>query len=146
MGGKLSGYVGRYPGVLEEALLDLRVKRPVFVIGALGGAARLVYDALRGNYREELTSDWVTGTGDDGNPRYLFYDEVRARHLTLGLEIKTPEELCEELDRLGQNGLASALCNGLDDNENEELAECTDPRRIVELVLTGLRSVYSSQD
>lgn len=143
MGGKLSGYTGRYPGVLEEALLDLRAGRPVFLVGALGGAARLVYDALRGEQREELTTRWVTGVGEDGKPRYPFYDEVRERHLGFGLEMKTPEELAEELANMGRSGLGSALGNGLSDTENEELSVSTDPGRIVELVLTGLRGVSS---
>ncbi len=141
LGGKLRGYSGRCPGVLEEALLDLRKRRAVFLAGAFGGAARLVFDALRGEPREELTTAWVRGTEADGTPRVPFYDEVRRRHLDAGLEMKTPEELGAELATLGANGLAAALKNGLDDAQNLELATATDPRRIVELVLAGLRAI-----
>lgn len=139
LGGKLTGYVGRYPGVLEEALLDLRKGRPVFLVGTLGGAARLVYDSLRGEPREELTTAWVAGSKVDGQPRVPFYDAVRRLHLDGGLEMKTPEELATELGGIAKGGLGAALRNGLDDAKNHELATSTDPHRIVELVILGLQ-------
>ena len=48
-------YSGRIPGVVEEALVSLEAGQPLYVIGAFGGAARLVVDLLEGRRREELT-------------------------------------------------------------------------------------------
>lgn len=46
IGGKLKGFSGRLPGVLEEALLAWRTRRPLFISGALGGASALLADTL----------------------------------------------------------------------------------------------------
>src|SRR4051812_12610851 len=42
MGGQLAGYVGRWPGIVEEAYLALAAGCPLFVAGGLGGAAERV--------------------------------------------------------------------------------------------------------
>ncbi|HEX4966736.1 MAG TPA: hypothetical protein VF173_38350 [Thermoanaerobaculia bacterium] len=39
LGGKESGYEGRYPGILEEALFALEAGQPLYLVGLLGGAA-----------------------------------------------------------------------------------------------------------
>ena len=38
LGGKVEGYSGRYPGVLEEIALSLSEGRPVYLLGGFGGA------------------------------------------------------------------------------------------------------------
>jgi hypothetical protein len=144
LGGKLTGYLGRYPGLVEESLLDLRARRPLFLVGAVGGAARLVLDALRCHTREELTTAWVMGATADGGPRVPFYATVRQLHLDRGLEFKTPEELAAEFADLGRTGLGAALNNGLTDEQNETLAKTTDPHEIVQLVVRGLRNLNTS--
>ena len=48
VGGKISGYLGLWPGVLEEGVMSLRAGQPLFLLGAFGGATRLLIDALRG--------------------------------------------------------------------------------------------------
>lgn len=145
-GGKMAGYVSRYPGVLEETLLALRAGKPTFLVGAFGGAARVAFDGLEGRSREELTSEWVKGAdslGGEQKPRYPFYDEILEFHRAAGLEMKTPEELQAELATLGRGGLADALGNGLSDDENRELATSRDAIRIVELILSGLGRRFS---
>ena len=46
LGGKLSGYSGKMPGIVEEALGALRKNRPVFASGIFGGASALVARAM----------------------------------------------------------------------------------------------------
>jgi hypothetical protein len=41
------GYRGQMPGVLEEALLTFRAKRPLYLVGAFGGCARLIWLSSR---------------------------------------------------------------------------------------------------
>jgi hypothetical protein len=48
LGGRRRGATGRYPGVIEEALLAVESGTPLFVAGFLGGASRQIIDALRG--------------------------------------------------------------------------------------------------
>lgn len=46
LGGKLEGYKGAMPGIAEEALLALRAKQPVFLVGGFGGCARDIAETL----------------------------------------------------------------------------------------------------
>lgn len=48
VGGKIEQHSGRMLGVIEEAIVALRQKKPVFVIGSYGGAAELLSDCLEG--------------------------------------------------------------------------------------------------
>jgi hypothetical protein len=56
LGGRTSGQVGRWPGVVEEAYLALRARQPLVVAGGIGGAADCVARALRGDWPAELTA------------------------------------------------------------------------------------------
>ncbi|MCB1809827.1 MAG: hypothetical protein KDJ99_33075, partial [Candidatus Competibacteraceae bacterium] len=51
-------YVSRIPGVLEEVMLSVKAKQPVFLIGAFGGVAGLVIDILEGKDRPEMSWDY----------------------------------------------------------------------------------------
>lgn len=138
--GKLAGSKSRYPGVLEEALESLRADQPLYLLGAFGGATRLVIDALMGHPREELTTDWFRAHLNEAHPAQ--WDELVARHERFGLAIDTPEELAAFFAERGKDGPAAALRNGLDDAENVELFGCDDPGRVIELVLKGLRARF----
>lgn len=60
-GGKVSGYKGKMPGVLEEVVLTINIQKPVFLLGAFGGVTGDVCEAiLNGNLPESLTEDWQT--------------------------------------------------------------------------------------
>lgn len=48
IGGRVEGFLGRYPGVAEEALLALEAGQPLFLVSAFGGAAEAVIRALAG--------------------------------------------------------------------------------------------------
>jgi hypothetical protein len=57
MGGKLSGYSGRWPGIVEETYLALAGGKPLYVAGGLGGAAARVAGMLRGSWPPDLHED-----------------------------------------------------------------------------------------
>jgi hypothetical protein len=58
-GGKLSGYKGKMPGVLEEILIAIEKNKPVYLIGAFGGVVGEVCKVLhQENYPETLTEAW----------------------------------------------------------------------------------------
>ena len=42
LGGKTTGYSGRYPGVMEEGMLALHYDKPLYLLGGFGGATRNV--------------------------------------------------------------------------------------------------------
>jgi hypothetical protein len=131
MGGKLKGYQGLWPGVLEEGVIALRAGQPLYLLGLFGGAARLLINALRGARREELTSAWLTAVQGS--------DELRDEYRRRGHTVQTPEELAAELKQKGVAGLSASLNNGLSEDQNIELVDSDDPQRIVALILGGLR-------
>lgn len=58
-GGKLFGYNGNMPGVLEEILIAIEKKKPIFFLGAFGGVVAEVCKVLRGEpYPAPLTEAW----------------------------------------------------------------------------------------
>ncbi len=58
-GGKLYGYNGKMPGVLEEILIAIEKKKPLFLLGAFGGVVGEVCKVLRGEtYPDSLTETW----------------------------------------------------------------------------------------
>lgn len=46
LGGKLTNFLGRMPGVLEEAVYTVAVRRPLYVSEIFGGAAKTLVEAL----------------------------------------------------------------------------------------------------
>ncbi|RYD48134.1 MAG: hypothetical protein EOP85_04175, partial [Verrucomicrobiaceae bacterium] len=46
IGGRVSGYKGRMPGIAEEVLISLAAKQPVYLLGGFGGCSRLITDRL----------------------------------------------------------------------------------------------------
>ena len=121
---------GLLPGVVEEVVLSLRSRQPLFLIGGFGGATRAMGDLLQGKPR----SEFVSGQGPFGRG-WRNLSKIYVAHRQV---VATPEDLVAEVKGLGAGGLSHALNNGLDNDDNAELCIATDPRRIVELVLRGL--------
>jgi hypothetical protein len=59
MGGRRAGFRGRMPGVLEEALIALEARRPLYVLGGFGGCAGDVAEwlGLRGPSQAVTSGD-----------------------------------------------------------------------------------------
>jgi len=133
LGGKVGGFFGTVPGVLEEIVLSCRARKPVFLCAGFGGATALAAALL-------------------GLPSPVSRDEAWARlrridieqastHAWAGPEHPLPsaEALGEEL--VARGGASAALGTHLSEAQQAELATTTDPDTIVRLVLTGLAPV-----
>ena len=46
IGGQVSGYQGVMPGIAEEALLSLKARQPLFLLGGFGGCARDIAESI----------------------------------------------------------------------------------------------------
>jgi len=57
LGGKLTGYSGRKPGIVEEAGLTLERGRPVLASTVFGGASRIVVCGLS-NFNVPIPQSW----------------------------------------------------------------------------------------
>jgi hypothetical protein len=133
LGGKLGQkdypYKGMMPGVLEEALLSIQYKKPLYIIGAFGGCARLIIDAIEGYPREELTWKYQSAIP--------YSDEVRKLYKEYKLSWKEFEDIASMLQQRGYQ----CLNNGLSVDANRELASTRSVERIVELIFSGLNRV-----
>lgn len=131
IGGKLAHFVGPLPGLVEEPLVQLRAKKPLFLVGALGGATKLVIDLLQGVPRPEMTTAGMRQV-------VPHYDELAAMYTRYGGALPSAESIAAELGELGSRGIAAAMNNGLDDEENRALFRSIDPVRVAQWVLVGL--------
>ncbi len=131
LGGKLAGFAGLVPGVVEEAWISLVQQKPLFLVGGFGGAAHAVCDLLRGTAREEFTTSWA-------RQHIIDYDTAVDYYAEAGLEFCSLEAMGLGIANYAGQDLGQVLKNGLDERENHELMASTDVQRISGLVLTGL--------
>lgn len=131
LGGRGSGYAGRYPGVIEEAFLAVRDAKPLYLAGFLGGATQQVIDAIEG---KQMTDDFCRPT-----PLQRLYEEPVVNES----DGATRDD--RVIDRAAVwNAFAGTGCekiagtNGLTIDENDELFHTPVIDRAIELVLTGL--------
>lgn len=132
-GGKLSGYSGLVPGVVEELYLSLQAGQPTYLVGLGGGATRCVIDLLNGRDRPELSSWWcreyVPGWVEIEDGYQTYQDEF------VGPEATRDYFLSMEPNRWEHPSFRN---NGLTSDETRELEQTVDVRRAVTLVIRGL--------
>jgi hypothetical protein len=140
MGGKVTGYSGKYPGILEESHLAITAGQPLYLIGALGGCAAAVIEAVKGGKPAALTVEYQTqGRPGDGGwgARYASlinrYEHYR-NDPDAGDGVVDYKAIVEDFNTRGVAGLN----NGLDAAENEELFTSDNVDRIVFLLMKGL--------
>ncbi|MCR9121297.1 MAG: hypothetical protein NXH91_03390 [Phyllobacteriaceae bacterium] len=92
-GGKTSGYSGRYPGIAEEAYLNLSVGNPVLPLPLFGGAAADVMAVLAGR---EIRRTNLT----EGHQEILYLLSERAVDYIGALQERGAREAFEQLARL----------------------------------------------
>jgi hypothetical protein len=124
-------YSGRIPGVIEEALVSLKGGQPLYIIGAFGGAARLLVDILAGRHREEFTWEFQNAAP--------YSVEMRTLYEQYGPPWEDYDTMTEFFASVGVSGLSAR--NGLMEAENLELFQSRDVERIVELLLRGLTTL-----
>ncbi len=66
VGGKLSGYKGIMPGVLEEIIIAISMGKPIYLLGGFGGVVGEICDVIiNGSYPECFSEPWQL-THNDG--------------------------------------------------------------------------------
>jgi hypothetical protein len=134
LGGRRSSSAGRYPGVIEEALLAVVVRKPLYLAGFLGGATEQVADAVEGR---SMAEDFCRST-----PLQDLYKAPPVKET----DAATREDrlidraaVWDVFKKTGRQNLAAA--NGLTLDENDELLRTPVVDRAIELVLTGLSRI-----
>lgn len=140
LGGKVTGYSGLMPGILEEvafaAVAGGRRARPLFVLGGFGGAAAaLARGLLAGRPTEECTLAWQEERrrGRPGGERPpLLQRAFDAGPYRKHRAAFHPEHRYAALQALCEQGVAG-LCrrNGLDAADNETLLRTSDVTEVL---------------
>lgn len=132
LGGKLSGYQGIYPGILEEVMLALRDAKPVFVLGGFGGCAAEIAAALECKSCIGLTESFQIE-----NPSYrefASYYNQSVKEDPSSSPLIDYENVLEVLRQTGTDGLR----NGLSEEDNLRLFTGVHVPELIAIVLKGL--------
>src|SRR5262249_4751438 len=130
LGGQVSGFRGKYPGLVEEAVMALRSKTPVYLVGGFGGCTRAIIDTLNGGGPEALS--------DAFQSRDPLNQAIAEKFRTAAADGRTTAiNYAAEVEFLRSVGVAG-LNNGLSDAENEVLFESRNLPEIVHFLLKGL--------
>jgi hypothetical protein len=121
IGGKRAGFEGAMPGIVEEVLLSLERRQPIFFSGGFGGATLDIIRVLHPGYAE-----WLPRHQDDHQ------EDTR---LTEGLE-----RITQVVTSQGWDGSE----NGLTNDENCLLAASYRPSEVAALVGRGLGRILDA--
>jgi len=139
LGGRRAGAQGRYPGVIEEALLAIREDKPLYLAGFLGGATEQVIDAIEGKP--------MPGSFCVSSPVTELYNNPPVKESAVGTQADRAcdrEGIWKEFSNAGYDWLAQH--NGLTAEENRALLHTSVLDEVIELVLVGLSRLYRDKN
>jgi SLOG cluster2/TIR domain len=137
IGGRLTGFKGRYPGLIEEAYLALRDGKPLFLAGGFGGCTHAIVE-------------WMYGSSDKGlafrkQADYHNLEDFYRKEVEAGECPETESIDFEELNKVLMGSLCAKtserLNNGLSEEENKILFTTRDIPLMVNLILKGLKEL-----
>lgn len=132
LGGASHGFKGLLPGILEESILAIEQKLPIYIIGGFGGAAGAVVEALEGNSPETFDYSWqITNTNQ--------YSELMDEYFRITKRNIDYNELLSKLHDCGIEGVSKY--NGLSKRENELLWHTKDLDTAISLTMNGMNIV-----
>lgn len=137
MGGKTLGYKGKYPGLVEEALITLEAGKPLFLLGGYGGATRVIIEALQGRKPKQLTKEYQCASSSYAALMQEFNQQITEQQLTIApidYEVVT-----QTFAGIGISGLNNVLT----DEENSILFDTINNEEAIGLILTGLSRIKS---
>jgi hypothetical protein len=130
--GKAFGFQGVMPGIAEEAMCALRANLAVYIVGAFGGAARLLAESL-------TTSRWPEAFKIASHESYPTFKRMLEGAKDAGSS-EVPVEAFSQLEAMMKSVREDflRLHNGLDDKDNRELMLTSDLGKVVRLITKGL--------
>ena len=134
-GGKLAGYHGKMPGVLEEIMISIEKNKPIFLLGAFGGVVCEVCKTITNKaIAEPITEHWQI----TNNAGYFELQEKAERESQNAdyANIKTV------LEGISVDDLARS--SGLSSDDYQRLMDSPFIDECVHLVLKGLKTLASA--
>lgn len=135
IGGRSKGFKGKSPGILEELLIALEHKHPVYLVGAFGGITKDAIEALKGNKPDSFSNKYYFDN-DDYKKMYLLFNGKHPENT-----IDYPKYLAT-LQKIGLNKIAEQ--NGLSVEENIRLTTTPHISEVVYLILKGLTKRFTN--
>ncbi len=129
LGGRMTGFSGFMPGIMEEFIQAVSMNHPIYLLGGFGGAASALSAMLRG---EIVVKDVL----DDccSNQRYQSYvGYCNNKGIAMGYGL---------LEKIISSGIG-CFNNGLSAEDNNMLLQSTDVIEIVGLIIKGLNSKFN---
>ena len=127
--------LGGFGETLIQAWLALKARKAVFLLGGFGGATRDVLGVLRGEETPRLTKEWHLANANR-KPIVEAWDRWALAHGLAPVSYSLPVPVHTEQ-------WWKVLNNGLDQDENERLAETPHIPEMVALILRGLGRLAS---
>jgi hypothetical protein len=140
LGGKPHSFMGIMPGVIEEALLTIRDRKPLYVMGGFGGGAGLIAKAVRGENPQALSLTFQQARSPAYADVLKVYDRERSDHPDLNLPAIDYAAVVREFADYGIAGVSSA--NGLSVRENEEMFATGSIDSALFLLMKGLSGIW----
>ena len=134
LGGQVTNYKGVFPGIAEEAALTLVNHKPLFVLGAFGGCAKAVGQAILGATPSTLTWEGQASQSQTYSETVEFYNERSC------LGSPHPAIDYNALIKTFHNTGLQGMNNKLEESENRALFESEDLDEMIYLILKGLQS------
>lgn len=142
IGGAMKDFKGVMPGLMEEflAMASENPDLPIYLMGGLGGATRVMADVLSQKIVErpaELSLEYYHAQKDE--PRRGFDDVMEALSAVELRKVKRQfDDLWKLLKKKRDQGLENLFGNGLTAAENQSLLTTTDTNKAVSLIWMGL--------
>lgn len=129
LGGRMTGFSGFMPGIMEEFIQAVSMNHPVYLLGGFGGAASALSAMLRG---KSIVKDVLDECSS--NQRYQSYvGYCNDKGIDMGYSL---------LEKIISGGIG-CLNNGLSDEDNYMLLQSTDVIEIVGLIIKGLNNKFN---
>ena len=124
VGGKLHGYSGKMPGIMEEFLRAVKRKQPIYLIGGFGGMAQRIASGIM---RKEMYN-------------IDFFNSLVYQNPLFEMKCLNRDDILDELN-VFRNLSYDILHNGLSVESNQRLFLSTDIVEIVSLLLSGMKAI-----
>jgi len=133
-GGRLIGYKGKYPGVLEEVAISMSIGKPLYLLGAYGGMTERICNLLAdGQTPEELTLYWQSKNNIEYDQLIEEYKNRTRKGYISYTEIESI------IKGIGLKGLCRI--NHLTEEENLRLFHTPFTEEAILLILTGISRI-----
>ncbi|MFM7021337.1 MAG: hypothetical protein ACKOXB_00040 [Flavobacteriales bacterium] len=135
IGGRIKGFKGKCPGILEELLIALEQDHPVYLVGAFGGITKDVIEALKGNKPDSFSNEYYF----DNDDYIKMFSIFNSKHPNSTIDYTN---YLSKLQQFGLNKIATK--NGLSVEDNLRLTTTPHISEVVYLILKGLTSRFTN--